>query len=98
MSNRVTASLFLALVEGHCDLLIVKGRILMALVLIRLGGSSLAFYKEHIVLFRPVLPHPSSELRAIFFWIPYSLRNLLLKFQNFSQSVEPAGIRFNRSH
>ena len=39
----------------------------MALVLIRLGGLGLAFYREHIVLFRPVLPHPSSELSAIFF-------------------------------
>ena len=57
----------MACVEGHCDILIVKGRILMALVLIRLGGSGLAFYREHIVLFRPVLPHPSSELSAIFF-------------------------------
>ena len=79
MSNRVTASLFLALVEGHCDLLIVKGKILVALVLIRLGGSGLTFYREHIVLFRTVLPHPGSELSAVFF-VPYSLRNLLLKF------------------
>ena len=39
----------------------------MALVLIRLGGSGLAFYKEHIVLFRPVLPYPGSELSAVFF-------------------------------
>ena len=39
----------------------------MAFVSIRLGGSGLAFYKEHIVLFRPVLPHPGSELSAVFF-------------------------------
>ena len=39
----------------------------VALVLIRLGGSGLAFYKEHIALFRLVLPHPGSELSAIFF-------------------------------
>ena len=44
-------SLVLALVEGHCDLLIAKERILVALVLIRLASSGLAFYKEHIVLF-----------------------------------------------
>ena len=61
-------SLVLALIEGHCDLLMVKGRILVALVLIRLGGSGLAFYKEHIVLFWPVLPHPGSELYATFFF------------------------------
>ena len=24
----------------------------------RLGGSGLTFYKEHVALFRPVLPHP----------------------------------------
>ena len=39
----------------------------VALVLIRLGGSGLAFYKEHVALFQPVLPHPSSELSATFF-------------------------------
>ena len=39
----------------------------VALVLIRLGGSGLAFYKEHVALFQPVLPHPGSELSAIFF-------------------------------
>ena len=38
----------------------------MALVLIRLGGSGLAFYKEHIVLFQMVLSHLGSELSAIF--------------------------------
>ena len=31
VSNRVTAFISLVLVEGHCDLLIVKDRILMAL-------------------------------------------------------------------
>ena len=39
----------------------------VALVLIRLDGSGLAFYKEHIALFRPILTHPGSELSAIFF-------------------------------
>ena len=38
----------------------------MALVLIRLGGLGLAFYKEHVALFRLVLLHPSSELSTIF--------------------------------
>ena len=32
-----------------------------------LGGLGLAFYKEHIVLFQPVLPHPGSELSVVFF-------------------------------
>ena len=31
-----------------------------------------------------------------FFWIPYSSRNLLVKVQNFSQSVELVGNQFNR--
>ena len=39
----------------------------VALVLIRLGGSGLAFYKEHVALFQSVLPHPGSELSTIFF-------------------------------
>ena len=39
----------------------------VALVLIRLGGSGLAFYKGHIALFQSVLPHPGSELSAVFF-------------------------------
>ena len=42
---------------------------------------------------------PSSELRIerrLFFWIHYSLRNLLVKFQIFYQPVEPVGKRFNR--
>ena len=38
----------------------------VALVLIRLGGSGLAFYKEHVALFRLVLPHPGLELSAGF--------------------------------
>ena len=29
-------------------------------------------------------------------WIPYSSRNLLVKFQNFFQLVEPVGNQFNR--
>ena len=73
MSNRVTTSLVLALVEGHCDLLIVKGRILMALVLIRLGGSGLAFYKEHIVLFRSILSYLGSELSTAFFFVGFPI-------------------------
>ena len=48
-----------------------------------------------------VLPSsPSSEFGiefSCFFWILYSLGNLLLKFQNFSQSVELVGNQFNRS-
>ena len=68
----------------------------VALVLLRLGGSGLAFYKELVALFQPVLSHPSLELSAIVFIITYSSRNLLVKFQNFSQSVEPVGNRFNR--
>ena len=68
----------------------------VALVLIRLGGSGLAFYKEHVTLFQLVLLHPGSKLSAIFFCIPYYLRNLFVKFQIFSQSVEPVGNRFNR--
>ena len=39
----------------------------VALVLIRLGGSGLAFYKEHVALFRLVLPHPGSKLSVVFF-------------------------------
>ena len=39
----------------------------VALVLIRLGGSGLAFYKEHVASFRLVLPHPGLELSTIFF-------------------------------
>ena len=38
----------------------------VALVLIRLGGSGLAFYKEHVALFRLVLPYLGSELSAVF--------------------------------
>ena len=38
----------------------------VALVLIRLGGSGLAFYKEHVALFWSVLPHLGSELSAVF--------------------------------
>ena len=73
-------SLVLSLVQGHCDLLIVKGRILVALVLIRLGGSGLVFYKEHVALFWLVLPHPGSELSTFFFffWVPFSSRNLMI--------------------
>ena len=32
----------------------------------------------------------------LFFWIPYSLRNILVKFQIVYQSDEPFGNRFNR--
>ena len=44
---------------------------------------------------------PSSELRItlsffFFFWFPYSSRNILSKFQKFSQSARLVGIRFNR--
>ena len=39
----------------------------VTLVLNRLGGSSLAFYKEHVALFRLVLPHPGLELSTGFF-------------------------------
>ena len=42
---------------------------------------------------------PSSRLgieRRLFFWIPCSLRNLLLKFHIFSESDELVGNRFNR--
>ena len=43
---------------------------------------------------------PSSELgiehHFVFCWIPSSSRNILVKFQNFSQSVRPVGNRFNR--
>ena len=54
------------------------------------------FYK-HIALFRLILSHPGQELSAIFFCqIPYSSRNLLVNFQNFSQSVELVGNRFNK--
>ena len=46
-------------------------------------------FVEHIALFQPVLPYPGLELSAIyFFWIPYSLRNILVKFQIFSQLDE----------
>ena len=41
----------------------------VALVLIRFGGSSLAFYKDHIELFRSVLPHSGSKLNGIFFFL-----------------------------
>ena len=69
----------------------------VALVLIRLGGSGLVFYKEHLALFWPVLPHPGLELSAVFFFLfPYSSRNLLVKFENLSQSIELVGNRFNR--
>ena len=88
----------MALVEGHCDLLIVKGRILVALVLIRLGGSGLAFYKEHIVLFRPVLPHPGSKLSTVSFLDYLFFEEFSVKVLEFSQLIEPVGNRFNRSH
>ena len=39
----------------------------VALVLIRLGGSGLAFYKGHIALFQSVLPHPGSKLSVVVF-------------------------------
>ena len=42
---------------------------------------------------------PSSELIIkyhFFIWIPYSSRNLLVKFKNFSQSIVLVGKRFNR--
>ena len=39
----------------------------VALVLNRLGGSSLALYKEHVALFRSVIPHPGSKLSVIYF-------------------------------
>ena len=45
----------------------------MALVLIRLGGSGLAFYKEHIVLFRSILSYLGSELSTAFFFLLDSL-------------------------
>ena len=38
----------------------------VALVLIRLGGLSLALYKEHVALFWPVLTHSGSELSTVF--------------------------------
>ena len=42
---------------------------------------------------------PSFGLRIelhLFFWIPYSLRNLMVLFQIFNQLDEPVGNRFNR--
>ena len=69
----------------------------VALVLIRLGGSGLAFYKEHVALFQSVLPHPGSKLSTIFFLLDsLFFEESLVKFQNFSQSVVPVGDRFNR--
>ena len=51
----------------------------MALVLIRLGGSGLAIYNEHSVLFYPYLTHLDSESCSLFilflvslFFIEYS--------------------------
>ena len=56
-----------------------------------------ALFYKHNGLFQPVLPHLNSELSAAFFCsIPYSSRNLLVKFQNFSQLVGPVGNWFNR--
>ena len=42
---------------------------------------------------------PSSDLgiaHHFFSWTPYSLGNLLSKFHNFSQPVQPVGVWFNR--
>ena len=50
-------------------------------------------------MFRSYLPHPNSELCTIFifyFWIPYSSRNIVSKFENFSQLVDQIGKRFNQ--
>ena len=50
---------------------------------------------EHTRLFYSFLPHPSSELHTIsFFWIPYYSRNIVSKFESFSQSVDWMGNRF----
>ena len=60
-------------------------------------ARGLAFYKEHVALFQLVLTYRGLELSAIFFcWIPYSLRNFLTRFQNFSQPVGPVRNQFNR--
>ena len=40
---------------------------------------------EHLGLFRSYLPHPNSKSCTIFLWTPYSSRNILSKFQIFSQ-------------
>ena len=46
----------------------------------------------HYALFGPVLTHSESELYTIyFFWIPYSVRNVLENFENCSQSAQPVG-------
>ena len=48
----------------------------------------------------PVLDiSPSSDLRIMhrfYSWTPYSSGKILSKFHNFSQSVQPVGVRFNR--
>ena len=62
-----------------------------------IGSACPALFYKRVALFQLVIPHPGLELSAVyFFWIPCSLRNLLLKFQIFSQSDEPVGNQFNR--
>ena len=61
------------------------------------GSACPALFYKRVALFQLVIPHPGLELSAVyFFWIPCSLRNLLLKFHIFSQSDELVGNRFNR--
>ena len=42
-------------------------------------------------------PLSGLRIKCRFFFIPYSLRNMLLKFQNFSQSIGLVRNQFNRS-
>ena len=60
----------------------------MALVLIRLGCSGFAIYKEHLGLFQLVLTHSGSESCTVYFLRFLFIKNILVKFENFSQLVQ----------
>ena len=47
---------------------------------------------KYFVLFVSVLSHSVSKLYIVYiFWFPYSVRNVLKKFQNCSQPDRPVG-------
>ena len=57
------------------------------------GFNSIGVYwsmsnEEHLGLFRSYLPHPNSKSCTVFLWTPCSPRNILSKFQKFSQPAQ----------
>ena len=57
-----------------------------------------ALVLKRFALFRSILPHPGSELSVVFFFVRFLIlfRNLLVKFQIFSQSYVPVGNLFSK--